>query len=88
MQAPKPHSIAHLEMVARNKMPDIRAHDIDYYIDMVQRLHSQASTSLDDGEYEDAFIRFLRAATIVLELLPERSDYAELDSEKKSAIVF
>lgn len=73
----RPLSIAELAERALSDLWD-PSRDLKYWLRTAQRYRNDGKTFADDGDYENAFIQFARAATIVLEKLPTHRDYHEI----------
>lgn len=52
--------------------------DLKYYLRIAEKYRRDGSAFHEKGDYENAFVEFARAATLVLEKLPTHRDYHNL----------
>ncbi|KAI0074331.1 hypothetical protein K474DRAFT_1566961, partial [Panus rudis PR-1116 ss-1] len=78
----RPATIAELAERARI---DNTSMPLKYWLRTAESSRKHGSAYIDAGDFENAFIEFARAATIVLEKLPAHVDYqALLSPEQRS----
>ncbi|KAG5335148.1 hypothetical protein C0989_002156 [Termitomyces sp. Mn162] len=77
---PRPPTIAHLASIALDNLWD-DSKELKYWLRMAERLRKEAHAYYEDGDLPTAFIRFARAATLVMERLPLHQDFTTLLTE-------
>jgi STAM-binding protein len=75
--SPRPRTIAELAERALSDLWD-PSRDLKYWLRTAQKYRNDGKQYADEGDYENAFIHFAKAATIVLEKLPTHRDYHDV----------
>lgn len=70
----RPPTIAELAKLAIDNLWDDRS-DLKHYLRMAEKYRKDARHYASQGDLENAFVAYARAATLVLERLPHHHDY-------------
>ncbi|KAG6875494.1 hypothetical protein C0992_003586 [Termitomyces sp. T32_za158] len=78
----RPPTITHLAKIALDNLWD-DSKDLKYWLRMAEKLRKDAQSCYGDGDLQTAFIKFARAATLVMEHLPLHRDFKSLLTEEQ-----
>ncbi|KAG6867422.1 hypothetical protein C0993_002912, partial [Termitomyces sp. T159_Od127] len=76
----RPPTITHLASIALDNLWD-DSKELKYWLRMAEKLRKDAQSCYDNGDLQTAFIKFARAATLVMERLPDHRDFKSLLNE-------
>ena len=73
----RPHTINELAKMALDNIYDEKK-DLEHYLRMAEKYRKDGMQFVADGDLENAFMAYARAATLVLERLPYHREYQTL----------